>query len=49
MDEALTVEVHAVHEVGRQLAADDASDETWRRYREWRDRVLATADELAAA
>lgn len=47
MDEALAVEVLAVHDVGRQLHAESASAAEWRRYRAWRDAVIADADDHA--
>jgi hypothetical protein len=49
VDEALRIDALALYEVGRQLAEEDASEETWRRYRERRDRVLAAADITVAA
>lgn len=49
MDEALLIDVLAMHEIGRQLAEEGASEEMWRRYREQRDRVLAAADVAVAA
>jgi hypothetical protein len=39
----LTVEALAVHNYGRQLAAEGATDEEWAEYRRWRDKVLTTA------
>jgi hypothetical protein len=49
MDEALLIDALAMYEMGRQLAEEDVSEETWRRYRERRDRVLAAADVTVAA
>jgi hypothetical protein len=49
MDEALHVDLHAVHEVGRQLRAEGATEEEWAAYRAWRDEVLAVAEGLQAA
>jgi hypothetical protein len=49
VDEALLIDALAVYEIGRQLAGEDASEETWRRYRERRDCVLAAADVTVAA
>ena len=49
MDEALTVEVLAVHDLGRELLAEGATVEQMRRYRQWRDSVLAAADVPVAA
>lgn len=43
MDEALLVDVLAVHAIGRELASRDASPMEWSRYREWRDVVIAAA------
>lgn len=49
MREDLLVELLAVHALGRQLATEGASTEVWRRYRVWRDDVLAAASQISAA
>lgn len=49
MDEALLVDLLAVHDIGRDLAKEGAPPEVWRRYREQRDSVLAAADIPVAA
>lgn len=49
MDEALIVELLAVYELGRQLTAEQAPEPVMRRYRAWRDEVLASANPAAAA
>ena len=49
MNETSTVEILAVHGLGRELLAEGAPAEQMARYREWRDRVLAAADVSVAA
>jgi hypothetical protein len=49
MDEALLVDLLAIHVIGRELAKEGASPEVWRRYRVERDSVLAAADAPVAA
>jgi len=49
MDETSTIEILAVHDLGRELLAEGAAEEEMARYREWRDRVLAAADVTVAA
>ncbi len=49
MDEALVVELLAVHALGRELAAEGASERKWAAYRAWRDRVIAEATLRMAA
>jgi hypothetical protein len=43
------VELLALHGLGRLLAAEGATDAEWKRYRTWRDRVLAAVDHSVQA
>lgn len=47
-DEETLVEILAVHDYGRELAAEGATVEQMRRYREWRDEVVERGESAAA-
>lgn len=42
------VDVLAVYDLGRFLAAEGASSEEWAAYRVWRDRVMERAEAVAS-